>query len=123
MDFGLLFGGLAAALFGIYADLVFNLFSAMNSSPQTTELFADERADTLWKYVKIADVAALGFGFFGAALTYSSQQTRKLAAWPVIGAVIVIILMHAMYYHALKAGQNKSGANWKTATAGFIPHG
>ena len=52
----------AALLVGVYADLAFNLFSAMNSSPQTTELFADDRAETLWKYVKIADAAAVGFG-------------------------------------------------------------
>ena len=49
-------GPAAALAFGVYADLAFNLFSAMNSSPQTTELFADDRGDTLWKYVKIADV-------------------------------------------------------------------
>lgn len=117
-------GGLAAALFGVYADLVFNLFSAMNSSPQTTELFASERAATLWKYVKIADIAALAFGFVGAALTYSSASTRKLAAWPLIGAVVTIILMHAMYLHALRAGTNESRKVWKAATeGGFIPSG
>lgn len=120
----MLFGGLAAALFGIYADLVFNLFSAMNSSPQTTELFAAERSSTLWKYVKVADVAALAFGFVGAALTYSSANTRKLAVWPLIGAVITIILMHAMYLHALKAGTNEAKKTWSAATkAGFIPCG
>jgi hypothetical protein len=123
MDFSLVLGGLAAALFGIYADLVFNLFSAMNSSPQTTELFADDRADTLWKYVKIADVAALGFGLFGAALTYMSASTRKLAAWPIIGSIVVIVLMHCMYMHALKAGQKKTQATWQAAIEGFIPHG
>jgi uncharacterized protein YhhL (DUF1145 family) len=124
MDFSILLGGLAAALFGIYADLAFNLFSATNSSPQTTELFAGDRSETLWKYVKIGDFAALAFGFAGAAMTYSSPSTRKLAIWPLIGAVVVIVLMHSMYMHALKAGQAKTGATWKTAGAKvFIPYG
>ena len=94
------FGATAALAFGVYADLAFNLFSAMNSSPQTTELFADDRADTLWKYVKIADVAALAFGIFGSMLDKSW--------WPLIGALVVIVVMHLMYMHALKAGRGKA---------------
>ena len=93
--------GVTAALsFGVYADLAFNLFSAMNSSPQTTELFASDRADTLWKYVKIADGAALAFGVLGSLLDRSW--------WPLIGAVTVIAVMHAMYAHALKAGEGQT---------------
>ncbi len=90
----------AALAFGVYADLAFNLFSAMNSSPQTTELFADDRAESLWKYVKIADVAALGFGLIGVVLAHGSW-------WPMVGALTVVVLMHAMYAHALKAGSGK----------------
>ena len=124
MDFSLLLGGLAAALFGIYADLAFNLFSATNSSPQTTELFAGDRAETLWKYVKIGDLAALAFGLAGAAMTYASPSTRKLAIWPLIGAVIVIVLMHGMYMHALKAGQSAAGKTWNLAGGEtYIPYG
>ena len=124
MDISLLLGGLAAALFGIYADLAFNLFSATNSSPQTTELFAGERASTLWKYVKIGDIAALAFGFAGAAMTYANKGTRKLAIWPLIGAVVVIILMHGMYLHAIRAGQKTTKQTWNFAVGeGFIPYG
>ena len=92
--------GASALAFGVYADLAFNLFSAMNSSPQTTELFADDRSETLWKYVKIADVAALAFGVFGSLLDKSW--------WPLLGALVVIVVMHGMYIHALKAGQGKA---------------
>jgi len=92
-------GVTAALAFGVYADLAFNLFSAMNSSPQTTELFAEDRAETLWKYVKVADAAALAFGVFGSLLDKSW--------WPLIGAVVVVGVMHAMYAHALKAGGGK----------------
>ena len=89
-----------ALLVGVYADLAFNLFSAMNSSPQTTELFAQDRADTLWKYVKIADVAAVGFGLLGWMLTGFAS------VGPLLGVGLVVILMHLMYAHALKAGTN-----------------
>jgi hypothetical protein len=90
----------AALTFGVYADLAFNLFSAMNSSPQTTELFADDRSDTLWKYVKIADGAALAFGLFGSLLDKSW--------WPLLGSLVVIVVMHVMYRHALQAGGGRS---------------
>lgn len=93
-------GGLAL-LVGVYADLAFNLFSAMNSSPQTTELFAGDRADTLWKYVKIADVAAAAFGVLGWALTGFAS------IGPLLGVLLVVGVMHAMYAHALKAGQGR----------------
>jgi hypothetical protein len=95
---GLAAGGLAL-LVGVYADLAFNLFSAMNSSPQTTELFAGERAETLWKYVRIADIAAVAFGLLGWALT----GFRNLG--PIVGALLVVGIIHAMYAHALAAGQ------------------
>ena len=95
-----LLGPAAALAFGVYADLAFNLYSAMNSSPQTTELFADDRADTLWKYVKIADGAAIGFGLLGVLLAGGSW-------WPLAGALVVVVMMHLMYRHALSAGQGK----------------
>jgi hypothetical protein len=66
----------AAGLFGIYADLAFNMYSAMNSSPQTTELFAKDRSSTLWKYVVIGDVGVVGFGLFGSFLAQSLWPGR-----------------------------------------------
>ena len=92
-------GTTAALAFGVYADLAFNLFSAMNSSPQTTELFAEDRADTLWKYVKIADGAAIAFGLLGSLLQGDW--------WPMAGALVVVAVMHLMYRHALAAGNGK----------------
>ena len=92
-------GTTAALAFGVYADLAFNLFSAMNPSPQTTELFAEDRADTLWKYVKIADGAAIAFGLLGSLL--------QVDWWPMAGALVVVAVMHLMYRHALSAGTGK----------------
>jgi len=91
-------GATAAGLFGIYADLAYNTYSATNSSPQTTELFAGEREETLWKYVVMGHLQALAIGLFGSLLA------RRV--WPLIGTVTVGTLMHALYRHAVKAGRS-----------------
>jgi hypothetical protein len=93
-------GATAAGLFGIYADLAYNLYSATNSSPQTTELFAGERSQTLWKYVIVGHVQAVALGAFGSFLS------RKL--WPLIGTLTIGAVMHGLYRHALKAGQSQA---------------
>ena len=89
----------AALSFGVYADLAFNLYSATNSSPQTSELFAGEREATLWKYVKVGHGVALVLGVFGSFLD------RTL--WPLIGTVSVGVVMHGMYRHAIEAGKGQ----------------
>jgi hypothetical protein len=87
----------AAVSFGVYADLAYNLYSATNSSPQTTELFAGERQTTLWKYVVIGHVQAIALGLFGSILDRS--------LWPLFGTVTIGGVMHCMYKHAVKAGK------------------
>jgi hypothetical protein len=89
----------AALAFGLYADLAYNIYSATNSSPQTSELFAGNRSDTLWKYVVIGHGQAIALGLFGSYLDKS--------LWPLAGTVTIGIVMHGMYAHALKAGMNK----------------
>lgn len=89
----------AALAFGVYADLAYNTYSATNSSPQTTELFAGEREHTLWKYVKLGHVQALGIGLFGSILDRS--------LWPLIGTASVGAIMHCMYRHAVIQGRTK----------------
>ena len=96
----LIAGATAAGLFGIYADLAYNTYSATNSSPQTTELFAGDRATSLWKYVLIGHAQAVAIGVFGSLLA------RKW--WPLIGTVTVGAIMHAMYRHAMIAGRSKA---------------
>jgi len=107
VDTKALAAGGAVGLAGIFADLAYNCYSATNSSPQTTELFANERGGTLMKWVYIGDaqVAFLtGAGFL--ALTAAGQKSLRWA--PVIGAGAVAIIMHGMYVHALKSGQGKN---------------
>lgn len=87
----------AAVSFGVYADLAYNLYSATNSSPQTTELFAGDRSKTLWKYVIVGHIQAVALGVFGSILD------RTL--WPLFGTLSIGAVMHGMYAHAVKAGQ------------------
>lgn len=90
----------AAVSFGVYAGLAYNLYSATNSSPQTTELFAGSRSETLWKYVKIGHGQAIVFGLFGSLLDRS--------LWPLFGTLSIGAVMHGMYAHALAAGQSQA---------------
>lgn len=89
----------AAILFGIYATLALDTFSTLNSSPQTTELFAGDREDSLMHWVLIGDAVALGGGIAGSILDQS--------LWPLVGAAVIMMMMHAFYRHAVKRGQGK----------------
>jgi hypothetical protein len=65
-----LFGsdGGAAVKVAVYAALTYDIISATNSSPQTSELNAASRAPTLMKWVKIGMAQALVFAGIGIAL-------------------------------------------------------
>ena len=88
-----------AIAFGVAADLVYNIFSATNSSPQTTELFAGSRSGTLWKYVRL--------GGAQSAILVAIMAIRGRSLWPVLGGGMAGAFMWFMYGHALAAGQNK----------------
>jgi hypothetical protein len=95
-------GALDAIAFGVAADLVYNVYSATNSSPQTTELFAGDRSATLWKYVR------LGAG--QSVILIAIMAYRGRSVWPVIGGGMAGVFMHLMYSHALKAGGGEKPA-------------
>lgn len=95
--------GQGAILFGVACDVTYTVFSATNSSPQTTELFAGERGATLWKYVKLgAGQTVLIIGVMAVAA--HGEGGIGLAAWPLAGGLLVGGFMWAMYAHALAAG-------------------
>lgn len=93
-------GGLAgaedAALFGVAATLVYTIFSANCSSPQTTELFAGERAETLWRYVRTAG--------WQSALLVGIMAARGGSSWPVIGGGLTGGMLWWTYRVALERG-------------------
>src|SRR5438477_11931373 len=57
-----------AVVVAIYAALTYDIISATNSSPQTPEINAGARAETLMKWVKLALAQAALFALVGAAL-------------------------------------------------------
>ena len=92
-----------AILLGVWATFALDVYSTLNSSPQTTELFAEDRKDTLMHWVKIGDAAALAGGTAGAIFS------RKV--WPIVGALGVVIMMHLLYKHAVKRGEGEIPPN------------
>lgn len=94
-----------AALIGIYAALIFDVFSSTNSSPQTTEMFAKDRANTLWKWVRIGAVISIMFIALAAFTEMRDKKTDKSTMWaPIIGGTMALGVMWWMYSNALKSG-------------------
>ena len=86
----------------IYAALTYDIISATNSSPQTTENNAAVRAETLMKWVKIGLAQAAFFAALGVAL----DKKR----WPpVLGAGIAAVLLWIQYVYARNAGLEAPG--------------
>ena len=95
--------------FMVAAGLVDEIVAAVCSSPQTAEINADKRSDTLMKWVKLGLVQA---GFFVLVAAFISRRKK----WPaIIGGGLAGGLLAAQYVHALKSGL-ESGApgteNW-----------
>jgi hypothetical protein len=87
----------AAITVAVYAALTYDIISATNSSPQTTEINADKRAETLMKWVKIGLWQAVAFGVLGVML-----DKRR---WPpALGAGVAGVLLWIQYVHALESG-------------------
>lgn len=93
-------GSLAAILIGVWATFALDVFSTLNSSPQTTELFAGERKDSLMHWVTIGSGVAVGGGL--AASVVSKKP------WPFVATVLVAAMMYGFYLHACKRGQGKA---------------
>ena len=88
-------GGVA---FLVSAGIVYEIIAAACSSPQTTEINASTRADTLMKWVHIGLVqAAL---FVGVAAYFDQVHRREIIA----GGVAAGVLMYGQYLHARAAG-------------------
>lgn len=99
--------GDVALTVAVYAALTYDIISATNSSPQTTEINAAARAETLMKWVYIGLAQAAGFALIGALL-----DRRR---WPpIVGAGIAGALLWAQYVHARNAGLANGGTPTET---------
>jgi hypothetical protein len=94
-------GGDGAVTFLVSAGLVYEVVAAACSSPQTTEINADKRADTLmkWVYLGLAQSALL----IGAGAVMSKRPDAVIA-----GGGSAALLMYLSYVHARAAGLRSS---------------
>jgi membrane protein YqaA with SNARE-associated domain len=97
---GMLGGSITAILIGVWATFALDVFSTLNSSPQTTELFAKDRQDSLMHWVIIGSGVAIAGG--GVATMLSGKP------WPLIATVIVAGGMYYSYVHAISRGANQA---------------
>jgi hypothetical protein len=86
-----------AVTFMVSAGLVYEIIAAACSSPQTTEINASTRADTLMKWVMI--------GFVQAAVFVIIASLMDKRRWPaLLGGGMAGIFMWVSYSHAKAAG-------------------
>lgn len=88
-------GGVA---FLVSAGIVYEIIAAACSSPQTCEINAGSRADTLMKWVHLGMVQA------GAFVVIAAMLDAEHAPQIVGGGLLAMGLMYAQYVHAKKAG-------------------
>src|ERR1700722_8275141 len=84
--------------FLVSAGIVYEIIAAACSSPQTTEINADKRAETLMKWVYVGEVQA---ALFVAAAAYCDPQYAKEY---LIGGLAAGGLMHCSYLYARNCG-------------------
>lgn len=106
-----LIGEDAAVTVAVYAALTYDIISATNSSPQTTEINAGARADTLMKWVKLGLAQAALFVFIGVVL-----DKRR---WPpLLGGGIAGVLLWFQYVHAKESGLRSAAPPTETYNTG-----
>lgn len=100
-------GGDSIALtVAVYAALTYDIISATNSSPQTTEINASRRAATLMKWVYIGLAQAVFF----ASIGYYFEKKQGRAGWPpVLGVAIGGSLLWFQYVYAKNEGLKAAG--------------
>lgn len=96
-------GTTAAILLGVWATFALDVYGSTNSSPQTTEINASRRADTLMKWVYLGGGIAVGGGVIASVMAKS--------IWPLLGTVGVSVLFTGLYIHARNSGLNSSAPN------------
>lgn len=85
----------------VYATLVYDIISATNSSPQTTEINAKARSDTLMKWVNLGLAQATVFVLLGVVLDKRHWP-------PAVGGFLAGGLLWMQYQHALRSGLSSS---------------
>jgi hypothetical protein len=84
--------------FIVSAGIVYEIVAAACSSPQTAEINADKRADTLMKWVH------LGLAQSALFILIAAVVDRKHATAIITGGLMAGGIMYWSYGHAMKAG-------------------
>lgn len=92
----------AGIAFLVSAGIVYEIVAACCSSPQTTEINASKRADTLMKWVYMGLAQSAVFVFIAVCFD------RKNAGPIVLGGAVAGGAMWAQYVHAKAAGLNSA---------------
>lgn len=97
--------GRSGVAFLVSAGVVYEIIAACCSSPQTTEINASSRAETLMKWVNLGTLQAAAF--VGIAAYLDRQHAPEIIA----GGGAAIGLLYFQYAHAKQAGlsSNKPG--------------
>ncbi len=91
-----------AVAFMVAAGLVYEIIAAACSSPQTAEINADRRSETLMKWVRVGLAQAALFVIIAMIIARQSGTH-----WAVLaGGILAGVLMWISYIHANKAGLN-----------------
>lgn len=90
--------GRSGVAFLVSAGVVYEIIAACCSSPQTTEINASSRADTLMKWVHLGAIQSAAFVIAAAYLD------RKHAPEILAGGGIAMVLLYGQYYHAKQVG-------------------
>lgn len=90
--------GSKGVAFLVSAGVVYEIIAAACSSPQTTELNAAKRADTLMKWVNLG--VAQGVGFVVVAALIDRAHAGPILA----GGALATFLLYIQYGHAKEAG-------------------
>lgn len=89
--------------FLVSAGVMYEIIAAACSSPQTTELNAAARGDTLMKWVNLG--VGQGVLFVMLAAVWDRQHRRPI----LLGGALAAVLLYGQYWHARKAGLANGG--------------
>jgi hypothetical protein len=90
--------GDSGVAFLVSAGIVYEIIAAACSSPQTTEINAHSRADTLMKWVH------LGVGQAAVFVAIAAALDKRHRAAILSGGTLAMALMYGQYVHAKQAG-------------------
>lgn len=98
----------------VSGGVVYEIIAAACSSPQTTEINASSRADTLMKWVYI------GLGQAALFVALAAYFDREHAKPIILGGTLAAGLLLAQYMHAKDAGmKNKHLPGTESTSKGF----